>query len=176
MLWSIIAQLKKQHTLSPPPDYNKLRIIVYIAEGGIALDELEEKLASSFNIHMHFLEEEPFELHFQTIPMATGLLSALSYPRFTMIGQSIGSVKVVMSGLRGAVEEGLGLPDVFIDTTGAIFTLLAVKYFSRFCYRGDESRSAEGTQRRKITTGEFCGFSQYSPQRVIICMITTYSR
>ena len=44
------------------------------------------------------------------------LVEANRYPRFTMFGQSVGSMFLAWEALRAAT------PDVFIDTTGYAFT------------------------------------------------------
>lgn len=50
-------------------------------------------------------------------PAAINRLDESAWPRFTMIGQSLASVVVAWLGLWAAT------PDVFLDTTGAAFTL-----------------------------------------------------
>ena len=45
------------------------------------------------------------------------LLHAEAWPRFTMIGQSFGSMRVAWRGLKAVT------PDLYFDTTGAAFTL-----------------------------------------------------
>lgn len=49
------------------------------------------------------------------------LLEAWRYPRFTLIGQSVGSMVVAADCLRRAV------PDIWVDTTGAAFTFFVAR-------------------------------------------------
>lgn len=51
--------------------------------------------------------------HTQVVPLPSrDLLQPGRYPRFTMLGQAVGSVRVAWQGLRRLV------PEVWIDTTG----------------------------------------------------------
>ena len=50
-----------------------------------------------------------------------GLVEADRYPRFTMLGQSLGSMLMTWEALRAYN------PDVFIDTTGFAFSYLLAK-------------------------------------------------
>jgi alpha-1,2-mannosyltransferase len=53
------------------------------------------------------------------------LLEAARYPRFTMLGQSLGSVVVAWEALTAYT------PDIFVDTTGYAFTFLVAKACAR---------------------------------------------
>jgi len=132
VLWAMIATMKERHEkrcYSPQYRHDKLNVVIICADDPPPLATLSEKILSSFNISTSLSDDDKsFCLSFVTIGDATELLSPESYPRFTMIGQSIGSIKVVTRALK---SPSCPKPDVFIDTTGAIFTLLAVKYYAR---------------------------------------------
>ena len=63
-------------------------------------------------------------IDFAFVPPATvGLLAAERWPRFTMVGQSLGSLAVCWAGLAACGA------DAYLDTTGAAFTLPLARLF-----------------------------------------------
>lgn len=126
VLWCLIEKLIKM------TDSDRiLNITIYSSTPSPPLAELSQMLLRSFNLTINFTPPS-INLAFIAVPEAQALLSNTSYPRFTMIGQSIGSIKLLNRALATQAKTSVSFPDVYIDTTGAIFTLLAIKFYHRF--------------------------------------------
>ena len=90
---------------------------VYIYTGDIETDEeILTRCTKRFNI---VLENKPNFIRLGR----RHLLEAATWPRFTMLGQSLGSVILGFEALLKFT------PDIFIDTTGCAFTLPLAYYF-----------------------------------------------
>lgn len=84
------------------------KVVVYSRVGPTAAS-LQEEARKRFNVHLiHPIEVVPLR--------HSDYLSPKRYPRFTLIGQAWGSVRVGWEALEQLV------PEVFIDTTGWSFT------------------------------------------------------
>ncbi|MCJ1403483.1 asparagine-linked glycosylation protein [Xylographa trunciseda] len=81
-------------------------------------DVILEKVEKNFNIRLH-----RSSIHFKFLSTRDWLLSS-RYPYFTLLGQSLGSLRVAYDALSQFV------PDVFIDTMGYSF----VTAFARFIF------------------------------------------
>ena len=126
VLWCLIEKLIKM------TDSDRiLNITIYSSTPSPPLAKLSQILLRSFNLTINFTPPT-INLAFIAVPEAQVLLSNTSYPRFTMIGQSIGSIKLLNRALATQAKTSVSFPDVYIDTTGAIFTLLAIKFYHRF--------------------------------------------
>ncbi|GEM10256.1 mannosyltransferase [Rhodotorula toruloides] len=97
--------------------------VVYTGDVGHGKASKDEILAKSrFDITL-----SPSTLHF--IPLENRwLVEDSTYPRLTLLGQSVGSVLLALEGLIG--PEGC-VPDVWIDTMGYAFAYPLVKYLCR---------------------------------------------
>ncbi|KAF7345073.1 hypothetical protein MVEN_01670800 [Mycena venus] len=107
VLWTAIAYIQRTH-----PD---LLCVVYTGDTSATKSSILEKVQSRFSITL-----SPATLHFVFLTRRI-LVEDSTYPHFTLIGQSLGSV--------GLVAEGLSLfvPDAYIDTMGYAFTLPLVR-------------------------------------------------
>ncbi|GAA5886702.1 hypothetical protein JCM6882_005863 [Rhodosporidiobolus microsporus] len=91
-------------------------------KGRVSKDEILDKVANRFGIRL-----SPSTLHF--VPLRKRfLVEDSTWPRFTLIGQSLGSVVLAYEGLGG--REGV-VPDVWIDTMGYAFAYPLVRYLCR---------------------------------------------
>lgn len=99
VLWAAVQAMQQMR-----PD---IKVALYT--GGILRpEELVRHVADRFN-----LQVAPT---FQVVPLPTrDLLLPARYPRFTMLGQAAGAVRVAWQGL------GLLVPELWIDTTGWAF-------------------------------------------------------
>ncbi|KAJ6526624.1 mannosyltransferase [Mycena vulgaris] len=107
VLWTAIVYIQRTH-----PD---LLCVVYTGDTSATKASILEKVQSRFAITL-----SPATLHFVFLARRV-LIEDSTYPRFTLIGQSLGSV--------GLVAEALSLfvPDAYIDTMGYAFTLPLVR-------------------------------------------------
>ncbi|GAA6019262.1 hypothetical protein JCM10207_005057 [Rhodosporidiobolus poonsookiae] len=82
------------------------------AHGRMTKDAILERVSSRFGLSL-----APSTLHF--VPLRRRfLVEDRTWPRFTLVGQSLGSVLLAYEGLAG--REGV-VPDVWIDTMGYAF-------------------------------------------------------
>mgnify|MGYP002385538135 CR=1 FL=1 len=79
-------------------------------------EDIVARAAATFGVHL----PPAAAIRFVRVP-ATRLLDAALYPRFTMVGQSLGSMVAAWQALRAYT------PAVFVDTTGAAFTFVVAK-------------------------------------------------
>eukprot|EP00887_Chlorella_sp_A99_P006278 scaffold3.g6278.t1 len=99
VLWAAIQALQHER-----PD---LALAIYCGEGSTP-QQLCAHVAARFN-----LQVAPT---FQVVPLPRrDLLLPERYPRLTMLGQAVGSVRVALEGLRQLV------PQLYVDTTGWAF-------------------------------------------------------
>ncbi|GAA5985355.1 hypothetical protein JCM11641_006375 [Rhodosporidiobolus odoratus] len=88
-------------------------------EGKIGKQEILDKVANRFSITL-----SPSNLHF--VPLRKRfLIEDSTWPRFTLIGQSLGSIVLAYEGLAG--EKGV-VPDLWIDTMGYAFVYPLIRY------------------------------------------------
>ncbi|KAJ7279072.1 mannosyltransferase [Mycena rebaudengoi] len=107
VLWSAIAYTQRTH-----PD---VLCVVYTGDITATKDDILSKIQSRFAITL-----SPSTLHFVFLTRRV-LVEDSTYPRFTLIGQSLGSVCLVAEALS------LFIPDAYIDTMGYAFTLPLVR-------------------------------------------------
>jgi alpha-1,2-mannosyltransferase len=132
VLWCAIAALGDVHNLQ------HTKVVIYSGEPPENNDKILDRVKANFGIeipqqiHLEFiyvpgrelLEAVKFVFEFVPLgPLVVGQRPYICcrYPRFTMLGQSLGSVIYAWNALR------LYNPDVFVDTTGYAFTFLVAK-------------------------------------------------
>ena len=107
VLWTGIRALQNR--------YKFVRCVVYTGDSCVSGDEILRKARQRFNISL----PEPVEFVFLK---RRRWVEASTYPYFTLLGQSIGSVLLGWEALTSY------LPDVFVDTMGYAFTLPLFRY------------------------------------------------
>lgn len=85
--------------------------IVYTGDHDVGKEAILKRVKDRFNIHLH----SP-TVHFLYLTKRHYVLSA-TWPRFTLLGQSLGSVLLAYDAFA------LMVPDIFIDTMGYAFAL-----------------------------------------------------
>ncbi|RYG44865.1 hypothetical protein EON67_11275, partial [archaeon] len=112
VLWCAIASLADVY------DKQHARFVVYTGDVGITAAAMRAHVMQRFGIDLSGVD-----LTFIYVTNRAWL-EASRYPRFTMLGQSLGSMLVAWQALR------LYQPDVFVDTTGCAFTFVIAKVFT----------------------------------------------
>lgn len=107
VLWTGIRALQKR--------YEFVRCVIYTGDQYVSGDEILRKAKQRFNISLL----QPVEFVFLK---NRRLVEAGTFPYFTLLGQSLGSV------LLGWEAVTSFLPDIFVDTMGYAFTLPLFKY------------------------------------------------
>ncbi|KAJ7201669.1 mannosyltransferase [Mycena pura] len=107
VLWSAIAYIQRTHP--------SLLCVVYTGDASATKASIIDKVQSRFSIAL-----SPATLHFVFLTRRV-LVEDSTYPHFTLIGQSLGSVGLVLEALS------LFVPDAYIDTMGYAFTLPVVR-------------------------------------------------
>ncbi|GAA5825292.1 hypothetical protein JCM11251_006924 [Rhodosporidiobolus azoricus] len=116
VLWTALACMQREE--------KDAVFVVYTGDvgegkGRVSKEEILDKVANRFGVRL-----SPSTLHF--VPLRKRfLVEDSTWPRFTLIGQSIGSIFLAYEGLGG--KEGV-VPDVWIDTMGYAFSYPLVKY------------------------------------------------
>ena len=105
---------------------NAIRVQIYTCDA-TPPDEILANVLSKFQIDI----PNSFPLEFVLVDDGAALLCAESYPRFTMVGQSLGSMFFAYKALLNSNST----PDIFFDTTGAAFTFPVVKLFALLASR-----------------------------------------
>ena len=126
------SNISASSTTTTPPT----SIIIYTCESATP----EEIFANVFK-KFQILIPKPTILPIQFVYIKNGkeLLDANSYKRFTMIGQSVGSMIFAYRGLTSFLNPTLpdtsnaNTPDIFFDTTGAAFTYPVSYFLNRKC-------------------------------------------
>ncbi|KAH8826769.1 mannosyltransferase [Flagelloscypha sp. PMI_526] len=111
VLWTAIAAIQKS-------DPNIL-CAVYTGDTDATKDEIIAKVDSRFSISL-----KPSHLHFVFLDKRRWVEDA-AWPRFTLAGQSFGSIVLVLEALQKLV------PDLFIDSMGYAFTYHVVELLAR---------------------------------------------
>ncbi|GJN92854.1 hypothetical protein Rhopal_005894-T1 [Rhodotorula paludigena] len=117
VLWTALAAMQRDHG-------SDTVFVVYsgdvgAGEGKASKDEILAKVQARFGISL-----APASLLF--VPLSyRWLVEDSTWSRFTLLGQSLGSVLLVLEALAGL--EGV-VPDVFIDTMGYAFAYPLVKW------------------------------------------------
>ncbi|XP_068719555.1 GDP-Man:Man(3)GlcNAc(2)-PP-Dol alpha-1,2-mannosyltransferase-like [Montipora capricornis] len=107
VLWTGIRAFQKR--------YNFVRCVVYTGDPYVTGEEILRKARQRFNISL----PEPVEFVFLK---RRRWVEASTYPYFTLLGQSIGSMLLGWEALSSY------LPDIFVDTMGYAFTLPLFRY------------------------------------------------
>ncbi|KAJ7206027.1 mannosyltransferase [Mycena pura] len=107
VLWSAIAYIQRTHP--------SLLCVVYTGDASATKASILDKVQSRFSIAL-----SPATLHFVFLTRRV-LVEDSTYRHFTLIGQSLGSVGLVLEALS------LFVPDGYIDTMGYAFTLPVVR-------------------------------------------------
>ena len=121
---------KSTTTLSP------ISIVIYTCETATP-EEIFTNVFKKFQILIP--KSTILPIQFIYIKNGKELLDANSYKRFTMIGQSIGSMIFAYRGLTTFLNPNLpstinaNTPDIFFDTTGAAFTYPISYFLNRKC-------------------------------------------
>ncbi|KAI7334411.1 UDP-Glycosyltransferase/glycogen phosphorylase [Hortaea werneckii] len=96
--------------------YPQALIIVYTGDHDASKSQILTNVRNRFNIHLR-----PARIHFLYLSTRDWVLAS-RYPRFTLLGQSLGSLVLGWDAL------GMLVPDIFIDTMGYAFTLGLCKW------------------------------------------------
>lgn len=91
--------------------------VIYTGDQDASKDTILQRAKSRFNIHLH--APKVVFLYLGTRDMVLGS----TWPRFTLLGQSYGSLLMAHDALK------LLVPDIFIDTMGYAFSIAFCKYF-----------------------------------------------
>lgn len=136
VLWKIVHTLGVLHSRGAI----NLHVVIYaagttgkITDGGSLLRSAQERFGIDLGncqgqppISGRAPSTMPIEVVF--LPAwAVRLVQPEAWPRFTMLGQSLGSVILAFLGLLRAT------PHTFIDTTGAAFTMPLARFFGARC-------------------------------------------
>ncbi|KAB5595180.1 Alpha-1,2-mannosyltransferase [Ceratobasidium theobromae] len=111
VLWAAISYLQRtnSHVIN----------VVYTGDTDATKEEIIAKVKTRFDIIL-----DPSSLEFVFL-QERWLVEDTTWPRFTLAGQSLGSMMLAYEAMRGLI------PDLFIDTMGYAFTYHAVRWFSR---------------------------------------------
>ncbi|GJJ15736.1 hypothetical protein Clacol_010014 [Clathrus columnatus] len=107
VLWTAVAYMQREY-----PD---IISVIYSGDKGVTKKDIIEKVASRFSISLN-----PQTLHFIFLK-SRYMVEDSSWPRFTLIGQSLGSIYLVLEAM------GEFIPDLFVDTMGYAFTFYPVR-------------------------------------------------
>ncbi|KAF8515293.1 glycosyltransferase family 4 protein [Gautieria morchelliformis] len=110
VLWTAIAFLQRTE-----PDVIS---VVYSGDKGITKQDIIDKVKTRFNIPLN-----PTSLYFIFLE-SRNLVEDATWPRFTLLGQSLGSMYLAWEAMSKLV------PDLFIDTMGYAFTFYLVRLLS----------------------------------------------
>jgi alpha-1,2-mannosyltransferase len=109
VLWAAIRATQKR--------WPEAICVVYTGDHDVDKTDILKRVKDRFNIHLH-----PPSVHFLYLTTRHYVLSS-TWPRFTLLGQSIGSV------ILGWDAFSLLVPDIFIDTMGYAFALALSSLF-----------------------------------------------
>ena len=107
VLWTGIRALQKR--------YDFVKCVVYTGDSGVRSSDILSRAKERFNISL----PQPVEFVFLNNRQ---WVEASSFPYFTLLGQSLGSLWLGWEALTRYV------PDIFLDTMGYAFTLPLFKY------------------------------------------------
>jgi len=113
VLWCGINGLKKQ--------FPNAQFVVYTGDLHVTGEQILDKAQKRFQIQdMQWMKDPDKGIKFIYLKKRVWV-EAKTYPRFTLLGQSLGSICLAWEALMNCC------PDVFIDTTGYAFTLPVFK-------------------------------------------------
>ncbi|KAH6621432.1 glycosyltransferase family 4 protein [Chaetomium sp. MPI-SDFR-AT-0129] len=103
VLWAAIRATQQR--------WPKAKCVVYTGDHGVTKDAILSRVKNRFNIHLH-----PPTINFLYLSTRHWVLAS-TWPRFTLAGQSFGSLVLAWDAFS------LLVPDIFIDTMGYAFAL-----------------------------------------------------
>ncbi|KAF2200487.1 UDP-Glycosyltransferase/glycogen phosphorylase [Delitschia confertaspora ATCC 74209] len=109
VLWAAIRATQKR--------WPEAICVVYTGDHDVDKTTILNRVKDRFNIHLH-----PPTVHFLYLTTRQSVLSS-SWPRFTLLGQSLGSLRVAYDAFT------LLVPDVLVDTMGYAFALGLCRLF-----------------------------------------------
>ncbi|KAF8932524.1 mannosyltransferase [Dissophora ornata] len=109
VLWTAIRDIQQK--------YPHVISVVYTGDKGVTKDDILERVQNRFNITL-----DPSLVGFEFLEKRDWIEDA-KWPRFTLIGQSIGSIILGWEALLRVV------PDIWIDTMGYAFSYPAARMF-----------------------------------------------
>ncbi|KAG9037043.1 asparagine-linked glycosylation protein [Tulasnella sp. JGI-2019a] len=112
VLWTAVAYMQRTEP--------NVLCVVYTGDTDATKEQIMAKAKSRFDIDL-----DPSALFFVWLK-SRNMVDATTWPRFTLLGQSVGSVILAMEALD------LLIPDIFIDSMGYAFTFPLVALTSRF--------------------------------------------
>ncbi|CAE6521806.1 unnamed protein product [Rhizoctonia solani] len=110
VLWAAIAYLQRTNS--------QVLSVVYTGDTDATKEEIITKVKTRFDIIL-----DPSSLEFVFL-RERWVIEDTTWPRFTLIGQSLGSMMLAYEAMCGLI------PDLFIDTMGYAFTFHVVRWFS----------------------------------------------
>ncbi|KAF9175124.1 asparagine-linked glycosylation protein [Mortierella sp. AD010] len=110
VLWTAIRYIQE--------NYPHVISVVYTGDTDVTKEDILERVKTRFNIEL-----DPALIGFEFLKKRYWVEDA-KWPRFTLIGQSLGSIILGWEALRCVV------PDIFIDTMGYAFTYPAARTFA----------------------------------------------
>ncbi|KAF9265198.1 mannosyltransferase [Marasmius fiardii PR-910] len=108
VLWTAVAALQRNEP--------EVISVVYTGDVDASKEEIIDKVKTRFDITL-----EPSKVIFVFLRLR-GLLDTKTWPYFTLLGQSIGSMYLAWDGMKQLI------PDLYIDTTGYAFTFHVVSW------------------------------------------------
>ncbi|KAF9220277.1 glycosyltransferase family 4 protein [Gyrodon lividus] len=111
VLWTAIAHIQREH--------KDIVSVVYSGDTDASKQEIIDKVKARFAINLN-----PSTLHFVFLT-SRRLVEDSRWPRFTILGQSLGSMYLVWEAISKFI------PDLYIDTMGYAFTFPAVAWLTR---------------------------------------------
>ncbi|KAH7885011.1 mannosyltransferase [Phlebopus sp. FC_14] len=111
VLWTAIAHMQRHHS--------DIINVVYSGDTDASKQEIIERVKARFSIDLN-----PSALHFIFLT-SRELVEDSRWPRFTILGQSLGSIYLVWEAMSKFI------PDLYIDTMGYGFTFPAVAWLTR---------------------------------------------
>ena len=99
----------------------RYEIVVYTGDVGVTKETILGRVRERFNIEIDSSPTANVSLSFVYL-RTRSLVEARLYPRFTMLGQSLGSVILALEALFSC------RPDVFVDTTGYAFSFPCARF------------------------------------------------
>ncbi|KAH0832377.1 glycosyltransferase family 4 protein [Lanmaoa asiatica] len=111
VLWTAVAHIQREH--------KDVICVVYSGDTDASKQEIIEKVKTRFAIDL-----KPSALHFVFLK-SRSLVEDSRWPRFTILGQSFGSMYLVWEALSRFI------PDLYIDTMGYAFTFPVVAWLTR---------------------------------------------
>jgi alpha-1,2-mannosyltransferase len=108
VLWAAIRATQEK--------YPNATCVVYTGDHNVTKQQILEKVEARFNIKLN-----PMRVFFLYLSTRHWVLAS-TWPRFTLLGQSLGSILLALDAFS------LLVPDVFIDTMGYAFALGVAKF------------------------------------------------